>query len=75
LVLIYPNPARGAITIEVPDYKTEQFEISNVIGEKLKTQKFIGEKETIDISDLKPGVYFINVLGINFKKTTRVIIY
>lgn len=75
LISIYPNPARDVITIEVADCKTERLEISNIVGKRLMTQSFKGEKQTIDISDFKPGVYFVSLIGVDFRKTSRIIVY
>lgn len=53
---IYPNPANNSITIET----NEAFELKiiNLLGEVVIEQK-IKNKETIDISQLNQGVYFI----------------
>ncbi|MHC1703358.1 MAG: endonuclease [Tenuifilaceae bacterium] len=74
-ILIYPNPARGFISVEVQNNLTERIEISNIIGERLISKPFKGEKELIDISNLNPGIYFVNVFGNSFRSITRIVVY
>jgi len=75
LVNVFPNPARGEITVEVTGSKAKSLTIVNVIGNKVLERQYDGTKQPIDISKLNPGVYFVNVAGDNFKNTTRIIVY
>lgn len=56
---IYPNPAKDYISIETGN-NNAMFEITNLNGRKLLTGKV--EKGIIDVSTLKSGVYFINII-------------
>jgi hypothetical protein len=52
---VYPNPTTGLLTIsDVSTIKT--MTISNVVGQVVKT---FGAQSTLDISDLKAGVYIL----------------
>lgn len=53
----YPNPFKTKITIPTKDAET--IEIFSVLGEKVKTiETSMLDKVTIDLSDLRKGVYF-----------------
>lgn len=53
-VLIYPNPSRKIILINIDDTK----EIYNLLGEKILTTN----KRKIDISNLDQGIYFVKTI-------------
>lgn len=74
-VKIYPNPAKNQITIEVVGLMVNNIMISNIIGEKVNNIPYSGSKQSIDISGLKPGIYFVVIIGDGFKNTSRIIIY
>jgi len=68
-VHIYPNPANEVLNIEV-DLQNAELKIIDVLGNEVKNGKFNG-KAQIDISDLKEGIYFANIItseGIIIKK-------
>lgn len=53
----YPNPFKTKITI--PTKNAESIEIFSVLGEKVKTiDTGMLDKVTVDLSDLRKGVYF-----------------
>ena len=57
---IYPNPATHKIFINGLKTKNNTAEFNNVEGRKVLEKK-VNEDQTIDISPLKPGVYFVTV--------------
>lgn len=75
LVNIYPNPAKEEITVETTGLKAKSLIIVNVIGNIVLQLQYDGTKQPIDISKLNPGVYFVNIMGDNFKNTTRIVVY
>ncbi len=63
---IYPNPTDGLIYIELnlPDYTDIRLEFYDATGRKIYIREFTnvnGIHESMDISDLTPGVYFLKV--------------
>lgn len=53
----YPNPFKSKITI--PTKNAQSVEIFSVLGEKVKTiETGMLDKITVDLSDLRKGVYF-----------------
>lgn len=64
LFKVYPNPATGNITIELPQTaKQSTVTIYSVSGEELIIQQAITNKKQIDISSLPGGVYFIKFIN------------
>jgi ELWxxDGT repeat protein len=62
-VLVYPNPAKDQLTIEFSDHSNlvSCVRIYNSVGRIVfQTNKF-SERETIDISHLSPGFYFVTL--------------
>jgi PKD repeat protein len=69
---IYPNPASGRITINIPRNAT--IEVLNLEGQMIRTICNAKEQTTIDLTDVSSGVYIIKVRTdkeIAFKKFTK----
>lgn len=68
---VYPNPVNGILNIKLsPDNSLVNYSISSISGQTVAT----GTESSIDISNLKSGIYFINLLtdkGIQYLKFTR----
>lgn len=59
-VTIYPNPASETITVLSPLTLAEnRMDIYSVTGQLINTVQTNGNYNTIDISELPPGIYFI----------------
>ena len=61
---IWPNPTTGTLHIEADDIN--KVEICNLLGQMVLTA---GKVETIDLSDLEKGVYFLMVSEKNGRKS------
>ena len=57
-IVLYPNPARSSLNI-LSNEVIENIEIVNPAGILLKTLH--GKQQTIDLNDLKKGIYFIRI--------------
>lgn len=57
---VYPNPAINSIWVNHIS-KNGTYKILSVLGEEIKHTYFEGEIIQIDISDLKPNIYFIKI--------------
>jgi hypothetical protein len=60
-----PNPVDDVLTISLDKkHSCCTLEITNYYGQVVKTQKFKGKKtnQTIDVSDLAPGYYFVGII-------------
>lgn len=62
---VFPNPSHGKISMRVGDPLDEKsYFISNAKGEKVKNGKLKKGVQTIDLSSLMGGIYFLNVKGL-----------
>jgi hypothetical protein len=61
---IYPNPTKEILNVECEN-KNSEIKITDVFGNIIKQQKIVNDKTTINISDLKEGIYFIQLSNIN----------
>lgn len=67
---VYPNPANNEITLE--GIKSKEIQVINQLGQIEITKLIIADQETLDISTLTPGVYFLQISGSTSK--TKLII-
>ena len=60
---IYPNPFDAEISILISDekYKNAKYKIHNTVGEIKLTGAFLQNENTLDLSTMSPGIYFITV--------------
>jgi len=59
---IFPNPARDILNIENnSQYNYFKIEIISVNGQIVKNAVLDNKLSTIDINDLNPGIYFVNI--------------
>ena len=61
---LYPNPTRGQLHVRYgqPD-ETYQVVITDATGRALQTHTLKGGKQTLDLSELSAGIYFLRVAG------------
>jgi N-acetylneuraminic acid mutarotase len=62
--VVYPNPASNFITVEADGNEKIQIEIYSLPGEKILSTQ-IKNSETIPISDLSPGMYYLKIVSGN----------
>ncbi len=64
-LLLYPNPASNQITLELSEATTQTtiLQIKNTLGQILKTAPLTkgNKQQQIDISNLAPGFYFVQM--------------
>jgi hypothetical protein len=73
---VSPNPTNGAIKVDIvcKMNKLIRLELSNVEGKKVKTQLLGMGTNTIDISNLSKGMYFVSIITSKGKNTKKLII-
>ena len=54
---IFPNPARDLIHVRCNSAGDKQIEVYTMGGQLVNTVDFAGERTTIDVKDLAPGIY------------------
>jgi hypothetical protein len=72
-IKIYPNPADELFTIK-SEVQPLTFFITDVLGKTVLTVNVVHEQETVDISMLQPGVYYLSGASMqSFRK--KIVIY
>ncbi|WP_299258878.1 T9SS type A sorting domain-containing protein [uncultured Aquimarina sp.] len=64
---IYPNPANSYVTVESNFTISKRYKIFSVLGEHLVSGRINTKKEQIDLSQLKPNIYLLNIDNQVFK--------
>ncbi|MBK7094974.1 MAG: lamin tail domain-containing protein [Saprospiraceae bacterium] len=73
-VEIYPNPSKKVISISYHDRAFDYISIFDISGNLLKKIAASAEKQTLDVSDLVPGVYYLFFTGSDFTESKKVVI-
>lgn len=76
-ISLYPNPAKDVVTIDVSDVEAKQLTMimRNVQGKTVETHQLRGaQMQTIDVSALPNGVYFVQFLTEEHTVTKRLVI-
>ena len=71
LISIYPNPAKSFINLKNLDGKEMNVVIYSVAGIQVANLKNVSEGQSIDVSFLPNGVYFVKVNNQTFKLLKR----
>ncbi|MBC8321754.1 MAG: T9SS type A sorting domain-containing protein [Bacteroidetes bacterium] len=58
-IQVYPNPAHNVLIIKAENITNIQ--IINVTGQLVIDKNVIGNQAAVDVNELKPGVYFVNI--------------
>jgi len=75
LFSVSPNPSNGIFTVTANNVDNYTLEVINVLGEVVSTKSIEGTiNETINVSDLNAGVYFVKVATANAQNVQRVVI-
>lgn len=66
-VSVFPNPASGYITIksQFTDHKNVYATVFNCTGKRVKSVKVLSDQQKINIDELAPGIYFIELVKDN----------
>jgi uncharacterized repeat protein (TIGR01451 family) len=74
-VSVYPNPNNGIFHINMLEKNTNEktMELTNIVGEKVWSQKTRSNTATIDINHLPKGLYILNVTDNNSHYMERII--
>jgi hypothetical protein len=70
---IYPNPAANFVTVS-SDYMIGRIEVMNISGQIVLYNIFQAKNARINITNLKPGVYFLKVTTNEIIHTARITI-
>jgi len=72
-VSIFPNPAYGQIRIisKIDDCPVKEIVLFSAVGEYMRNMELLQEELTIDLSNLLPGIYFLNLEFCNGSKMVK----
>jgi len=70
---MYPNPTTGTLQIESKQVLSQVI-VYNLVGQKVKTFDMQADQNSIDISELKTGSYFVNVQSTTGNNYTKLIV-
>jgi trimeric autotransporter adhesin len=75
LVKFYPNPAKNELNLSTTERLDEKsmVQISDISGKILISEPFISNPQSFDVSELKPGLYILNVITANKKASYKFI--
>ena len=65
LVSFYPNPTSGIVHINLKESISSNIIISDIVGQEVFTKTISSKNETIDLSHLGRGIYFISIIAEN----------
>lgn len=68
---VYPNPAKGTITLEVANGSLQTAYITNVLGQMVQSTTLQKGNNTVDISHLTAGMYYLSVSNSNTTNTVK----
>jgi hypothetical protein len=68
----YPNPVVNTLTVEAKD-SISSISIYNILGQQVQLMAPNNSIATVNMDDLKGGVYFVTVTINNSQKTIKVI--
>ncbi len=72
--LIYPNPVGDAATLQNPNGRYAEFVLRDALGRTVLQAKIAQQTQTqLDLSALKPGVYFVELVGDNTRHSERLV--
>ncbi|HYX09365.1 MAG TPA: HYR domain-containing protein [Bacteroidales bacterium] len=72
-ISVYPNPTTGKIYIKCTTQNIQALNILDVFGKKVVEKNYSSENRTIDLSELKNGIYILNILTANEVYTTKIV--
>jgi len=79
--IVFPNPVKNNLTIQFPNTINGDTEVTiiTVNGQVIKKQiiaqnELIDYQKQIDVTDLKNGIYLIQLHSINFSKVLKIVI-
>jgi hypothetical protein len=69
---VYPNPFTDNITVELTKKAPYVFIVNDLNGKRIKTSKLNTDKIKIDLPNLKPGFYTLNIVNIDFELVDKI---
>jgi hypothetical protein len=75
-ISVYPNPVSNQLFMRFPSYSNYQITIEGINGQKFRNSVAVtGSDFSMDVSQLKSGIYFIQILHEGHSETKKILIY
>jgi hypothetical protein len=75
-ISVYPNPVSNQLYILFPSFGNYQIAIEGIGGQNIRSSLTVsGGNFTIDVSQFRPGIYFIQIMHEGYSETKKIIIY
>jgi hypothetical protein len=71
---VYPNPANEILNISFKSDEVSQIQIYNAMGQLVRSAEVTSKSITMDVSDLKSGLYIFRAVQQNRMSTQKVIL-
>ena len=71
MLQVYPNPVASVLNVNCPDCTRMNYSLYNVLGQVVKCGSAADGR--IDVSDLDPGIYMLNLTSTNASKSVRIV--
>lgn len=73
---VIPNPAHDVVKLEIPhEFKPTELIVRNLMGRVFFYDSHVSSSQSLDVSFLNPGIYFVQLNGDNNKLSTKLMIY
>ena len=76
-IIVYPNPANSIIHVDLNRQAAIQnlpFQVTDLLGNVIKQEKFRAKRSTIDISDFKNGIYLMRITAGEETLTKKIVV-
>ena len=63
-IVIYPNPTKGILSVEIKDYTDQlqaEFRLMDMSGKTISSKKAVSGYQTFDLSHQAAGVYLLHI--------------
>lgn len=61
LIKLYPNPTKDIVNLKI--HKDVHYELISPLGQRLLKGRLTGDSKQIDLSQLPPSIYYLNIEG------------
>jgi len=75
-ISVYPNPASNLLNIQFPSFGSYQIALMSISGQVVhQIISVSGSDCSLDVSPLRPGIYFVHILHEGQSETKKIVIY
>jgi hypothetical protein len=72
-VSVFPNPTAGDVKVQLADKSYTEIVLQDAAGNVVNSKPVVNSEAVMNLTDQKPGIYFIKARGRNSVVTTKII--